>query len=156
VGLSIRFRDPFGNIHALLQPSASEPFAEPAIYNTGFKVSDASTAAFRRLLGEGLGFVARSERYYPPSIPWGHSDGAFAFMLHENEPTEPEIRARRNGGGEAVTLIFSAPAMEQVRSRLLAIGAGDSLVDVGVNRAVLRMPDGLTAQVWAGDPVLPG
>ena len=93
VGLAIRFRDPFGNIHALLEQTVGEvpPFEEPQVYNSGFKHPDADTASLRSLFVEALGFVVRTERYYPPSLPIGHPEGSFAFMLHENEPWEAEV-----------------------------------------------------------------
>ena len=152
VGLAVRFRDPFGNIHALLEHrvSAVPPFDEPKVYNSGLKQPDADTPALR-VLFQDLGMTVRTERYYPPSLPLGHSDGSFAFMLHENEAIEPEIRPRADPDAAAVSLVFAVEDMDAVRRQV-----GDGMTEprgfaLG-ERAHLTVPSGVPIEFWRIGP----
>ncbi|MGQ0590531.1 MAG: VOC family protein [Sphingosinicella sp.] len=150
VGLALRFRDPFGNIHALLQQTIGEvaPFEEPEVYNSGFKRPDSDTPALRRMFA-GLGFVVRSERYYPPSLPIGHGDGSFAFMLHENEPEEPEVRARSQPESAAVSLIFTAADLAAVQQQ---VGSGREDAFALGRRMRVTAPSGVPVEFWRLTP----
>ncbi len=88
VGIATTFRDPSGNLLYLLeqQVGSPSPFREPRVYNAGFQVNDAEAA--KRFYSGILGFVSRSDRYFP-AIPMGHGDGSFAFMLHESKQLTP-------------------------------------------------------------------
>lgn len=88
VGISTHFRDPFGNLLYYLEQQVGPPqeFQQPRIYNVGFRVADMEKA--RRFYCGLLGFVVRSEEYFP-AVPLGHRDGTFAFMLHEEENLPP-------------------------------------------------------------------
>lgn len=88
VGISTHFRDPFGNLLYYLEQQVGPPeeFQEPRIYNVGFRVPDMEKA--RRFYCGLLGFVVRSEKYFP-AVPLGHRDGTFAFMLHEEKDLPP-------------------------------------------------------------------
>lgn len=85
VGIANKFRDPFGNVHSLLEQQIvkTPSFEEPRIYNVGFLISDMKAA--REFYCDKLGFVVRTEKYYPPALPLGHGDGTFAFMLHQRD-----------------------------------------------------------------------
>ena len=85
VGIAAKFRDPFGNVHSLLEQQVVETpiFQEPRIYNVGFYLSDMEAA--RKFYCDKLGFTVRTEKYYPPALPLGHRDGTFAFMLHKGD-----------------------------------------------------------------------
>jgi len=146
VGLAMRIRDPFGNIHSLLQPTlGSVPaFTEPAVYNSGLKNADADTAPLRSLFA-GLGMVVLTERYFPPSLPIGHGDRSFAFMLHENEPGEPEIRARGEPGTAAVSLVFST---EDLQAASRVVGNGEAVPFALGRRLRATIPSGLPIEIW--------
>lgn len=95
VGRAIRFADPAGIVHHMLQPTGpTPPFVEPSIYNCGFDVPEAAIAPTRVLLERGLGFVPLTERYFPPSIPYLEADHSFGFMLHHNQPGQPDLLPR--------------------------------------------------------------
>lgn len=95
VGRSIRFKDPAGIVHHLLQSSRLGPqFAEPRVYNSGFEVPQAAIPSTRALLEQGLGFIAMTERYFPPSVPYLEQSRSFAFMLHHNQPFEQDLLPR--------------------------------------------------------------
>jgi catechol 2,3-dioxygenase-like lactoylglutathione lyase family enzyme len=149
VGLAMRFRDPFGNIHALLEQTAAPvpPFEEPEVYNSGFKIPDADTAALRDLFA-GLGIMVRTERYYPPSLPLGHRDGSFAFMLHENEQGEPEVRARIQPESAAVSLVLATASLDGLRSRLTDAEIGDEGSFALGRRVRVTAPSGVSVEFW--------
>ena len=46
IGIATKFRDPFGNVHSLLEQQVGDtsPFQEPRIYNVGFAISDLQSA----------------------------------------------------------------------------------------------------------------
>ena len=89
------FLDPFGNVHTIIQPvPMPEGFSEPRIYNTGLKLPMGSMPTARQIYGDVLGFVIATERYYPPSLPMEHRDGSFAFMIHDKQPWESDVRVR--------------------------------------------------------------
>ena len=158
VGLSIRFRDPFGNIHALLEHRITDvpPFEEPEVYNSGYKHPDADTDDLRALFVGAMGFDVRTERYYPPSLPIGHRDGSFAFMLHENEPWEAEIRPREDPRTAAVSLVFVTDDLAEARRVLLgAIGPGGIGPErrFGIGRRFdIIVPSGVPAELWRFAP----
>lgn len=153
VGIANRFLDPFGNNHALIQQTIAEPppFEEPEVYNSGFKIADRDTNAMRRLFIEVLGLTARTEKYYPPSLPIGHKDGTLAFMVHENEAFEPEVRPRGDPKSAAVSLVLATDDLDATRRRLLAAGF-DQLgpirpFSMGV-RMTLITPAGVPMEFW--------
>ena len=97
IGRAQRFKDTTGIVHHMLQPNyALPPFAEPRIYNCGLDVPVDAIAPTRVLLEQKLGFAPMTERYFPPSIPYLEGDGSFGFMLHHNQPGEPDLRPRQN------------------------------------------------------------
>lgn len=154
VGQAIRFRDPFGNIHSLLEHTVSEvpPFDEPEVYNSGFKHPDADTASLRALIVDRLGFTVRTERYFPPSLPIGHRDGTFAFMLHENEPWEVEVRPRADPASAAVSLIFATtdlPALRRALSGPAGIASpGEAQAFALGVRSRMIFPSGVPVEYW--------
>ena len=83
VGIAIKFRDPFGNVHSILEEQVGKKteFKEPRIYNVGF--SNKNWETLREFYCDIIGFNVRTE-YYFPAIPIGNPDGSFAFMLHQN------------------------------------------------------------------------
>lgn len=150
VGRAIRFRDPFGAIHYLLQQEVGEPapVAEPVIYNVGFNHTDAIAA--QGLYVDLLGFVVRSMNYYPPAIPLGHADGSFAFMLHK-AAAAPADDAQYASGTGAVA-VFSAPDLAPVRRTLEQSGV--ELVTpaeapgLPYERLAFRDGEGVVSEIW--------
>lgn len=120
VGLAIEFRDPFGTVHSLLQQTIVEPdpFEEPKVYNSGFV--HPKVAEVRPLYVDALGFVVRTEKYFPPALPLGHADGSFAFMLHEQAGLRRAADAYPAGPG--TTLIFTTPDVAAAMAYLTARG----------------------------------
>jgi len=118
VGIATKFRDPFGNVHSLLEQQIIEipQFEEPRIYNAGYYLEDISMA--RKIFCEQLGFVVRTEKYFP-AVPLGTSDGNFAFMLHERKGL---TALNEEYGKQAQTVIqFQTGNLENVRSKLAAV-----------------------------------
>lgn len=96
VGKVIYFEDPFGVRYSFMLINGERPpFSEPRIYNTGFHLPKAAIRAARKLVEDGFGFAAMTERYYPPSIPYLEANKSFAFMLHEHRPFETDWNPRR-------------------------------------------------------------
>lgn len=139
VGRSIRFADTAGIIHHMLQSSRpTPPFAEPRVYNCGFDVPAAAITPTRALLEQGLGFVAMTERYFPPSIPYLEADRSFAFMLHHHQPGEPDLAARPDPRADdlGVWQVFVAADLPAATRAATAAGA------VPLDRRVPRFPMG--------------
>jgi len=88
VGIAQKFRDPFGNVHSLLEHQITEAphFEEPKIYNVGYYLPDLQLA--RDFYVDKLNFDILTMNYYPPVIPLKHSDGSLAVVLHE----QPDLR----------------------------------------------------------------
>ena len=88
VGIAVQFKDPFGNVHSLLeQQIVRDPeFKEPRIYNVGFYLNNIPEA--RKLYTKILNFPVRTEKYFPPALPLSNWDGSFGFMLHEGKELE--------------------------------------------------------------------
>ncbi len=82
VGISIPFRDPFGNLLSLMEVQVRDvPLFEGfKIYNTGI-TSGNMEEAMDFYIGK-LGFLEWSRDYLPQALPLKHSDNSFAFMLH--------------------------------------------------------------------------
>lgn len=120
VGIAVRFKDPFGNVQILIEQTvvAVEPFVEPRIYNVGFQNPDMAEA--RAFYSDKLGFVVRSEKYYPPAIPLGHADGSFSHMLHERKGLQ--IRPDGYPNASQTVLLYRAETFETVLRLLRAIG----------------------------------
>jgi len=93
-GTQIGFRDPFGNVHALVEPPAPARFDEPRVLQAGAKIPIASVPGAKRLYADTLGFVIASERRYPPLLPFDHPDGSRAFVIEDQEGQEPDLRVR--------------------------------------------------------------
>ena len=80
-GYALKFRDPFGNVHSLMETTDKSDFDEPAIYNVGYYLKDMNLA--REFWCGKFGMLVMTESYYPPSIPLLHPDKSFGFMLHD-------------------------------------------------------------------------
>ena len=93
-GLYVRFRDPFGNVHSLVELREPPVFETPRIFRTGIKIPIASVPAAKRLYGDTLGFKIESERCYPPLLPMIHGDGSPAFTIEDKENWERDLRVR--------------------------------------------------------------
>ena len=109
VGRSIRFADHAGVVHHMMHSARAAPlFAEPRIYNCGFDVPAAAMAPARSLLEGALGFTAMTERYFPPSVPYLETNRSFAFMLHQHQDFEPDLRPREMPSRDdlGVSLVF--------------------------------------------------
>ncbi len=89
VGDAVYLTDPFGNTISIMHQTivAVPHFTEPRIYNFGFFIPDMSKA--RSFYCDNFGFVVRSENYLPLDLPLGHTDKAFAYMLHFREGVNP-------------------------------------------------------------------
>ncbi len=116
VGISARFQDPSGNVHSMLEQTVVETpeFVEPRIYNVGFAHPDMAKA--REFYCDKLGFVVRTEKYYPPAIPLGHRDGSFSHMLHEKNGLK---HVRTKYPDEAQTVILYRVPEFNITLRLL-------------------------------------
>jgi predicted enzyme related to lactoylglutathione lyase len=157
VGAAIRFRDADGNVHSLLQTAQppQPPFVEPAMYNSGFKLPDSDTAFVRELVAS-LGFEVMTERYYPPSLPLLHGDRSFAFMVHENEREEPEIRPRSSISTQqnGTVLVLVTDDIAATRRRVArhvggAVGAVDAISRFPLGRRfAFTTRSGVPTEVW--------
>lgn len=89
VGYAIYVKDPFGKDISLMHQTITkvEPFAEPKIYNYGFRVPDMQQAI--DFYCNKIGFREMSQKYLPYDMPLLHADNSFGFMLHFREGTEP-------------------------------------------------------------------
>ena len=119
VGIATTFKDPSGNVLYLLEQQVGDraPFEEPRIYNVGFHLPDEATA--RQLYCDVLGFVVRTERYFP-AIPLGHRDGTFAFMLHEKTDLKP--RTSKYPDEAQIVPLFEATDLDAVVKHLRRSG----------------------------------
>ena len=119
VGIATTFKDPSGNVLYLLEQQVGDkaPFEEPRIYNVGFHLPDEAVA--RQLYCDVLGFVVRTERYFP-AIPLGHPDGTFAFMLHEKDDLKP--RTSKYPDEAQIVPLFEATDLDAVLERLRRSG----------------------------------
>jgi predicted enzyme related to lactoylglutathione lyase len=139
VGRSIRFADTFGVIHHMLQASRVPPaFTEPRIYNCGLDLPVAAIAPTRALLEQGFGFIAATERYYPPSIPYLEADRSFGFMLHHHQPGEPDLAPRSDARRDDLGCwqIYIAADLRAAADAARAYGA------IALDRAPRRFPMG--------------
>lgn len=120
VGIATTFKDPSGNVLYLLEQQVGDrtPFEEPRIYNVGFHVPDVKAA--QRLYCDVLGFVVRTDRYFP-AIPLGHADGSFAFMLHEKSDLTP--RRSKYPTEAQIVPVFEANDLSRVRGVLEESGS---------------------------------
>ncbi|GAM96950.1 hypothetical protein U91I_00571 [alpha proteobacterium U9-1i] len=156
VGRSIRFADHAGVVHHMMHSARAAPlFAEPRIYNCGFDVPVAAIAPTRLLLESALGFVAMTERYFPPSVPYLEADRSFAFMLHHNQDFEPDLRPRETPSRDdiGVSLVFTSTDLRATARA--AIAGGATVLDRGARTIALghRMsfatPGGAPFEVWS-------
>lgn len=156
VGRSVRFRDHAGVIHHMMQSARPMPlFAEPRIYNCGFDVPAAAIAPTRSLLEGALGFVAMTERYFPPSVPYLEADRSFAFMLHHHQDFEPDLRAREapNRNDLGVSLVFTSTDLGATARAAIAGGAtvlGPSARAFALGRRMsFTAPGGAPFEIWS-------
>lgn len=155
VGRSIRFVDPMGVLHHMLQASRAAPaFAEPRVYNTGFEVPQSAIAGARAVLERGLGFVPMTERYFPPSVPYLEQDHSFAFMLHHNQPFEPDHTERLDPKPDDIgpVQIFVTRDLNETANAARAHGAtpltsGSRRFPLG-RRLTLVTPGGAPFELW--------
>lgn len=155
VGRSIRFLDNAGVVHHMLQASRAAPvFAEPRVYNTGFEVPQAAIAPVRAILEQGLGFAPMTERYFPPSVPYLEAEGSFAFMLHHNQPFEPDHIARAapaatDHGPAQIFVVSDLPAASAAVAALgaAALDAEPRAFAYGRRRA-FATPGGAPFELW--------
>ncbi|GAN00074.1 hypothetical protein U91I_03739 [alpha proteobacterium U9-1i] len=154
VGRSIRFADPFGIIHHVLQPTRMPPaFSEPKVYNCGFELPVAAISPTRGLLEQHLGFVPMTERYFPPSIPYLEHNRSFAFMLHHHQPGSPDLASRIGGRADDLGTwqVFTATSLART---VRAAEAGGATLLAGPRRfhfgrrASLLTPGGGPFEVW--------
>jgi predicted enzyme related to lactoylglutathione lyase len=155
VGRSIRFADHAGVIHHMMHSARPTPlFAEPRIYNCGFDVPAAAIAPTRSLLEGALGFVAMTERYFPPSVPYLETDRSFAFMLHHNQDFEPDLLPREALARDdlGVALVFTstdlrATAREAAAGGAVALDRSGRGFSLG-QRMSFATPGGAPFEIW--------
>lgn len=89
LGLTTKVRDPFGNVHSLVEQQVRRDTTLTGIriYNVGYYLPDMQAA--RAIYNDRLGFVPMTENYLPAALPLLHADGSFAFMLHEHRDVQP-------------------------------------------------------------------
>lgn len=155
VGHSVRFADPSGAVHSLLQPNyAGAPVGEPRIYNCGFHLPVAAIPPARTLIESGLGFAPLTERYYPPSVPYLEGDRTFGFMLHHHQPSEPDFVERADARAEdaGVWLVFSTSDLDRAARSAAAHGAtslGRTATRAGARRRAFLTPGGAPFEIWS-------
>jgi glyoxalase/bleomycin resistance protein/dioxygenase superfamily protein len=150
-GLCVRFRDPFGNVHALLEPH--EGVAPTPWAGTGIKIPIASVPAARRLYGDMLCFAAQSERSYPPLIFMVHRDGAPGFTIEDKEIWEPDTRVRaplypRETGS---VLVFTFSDLEELHASLARRAIRMTQIEdfpLGRRMGVIDSA-GLASEIWS-------
>lgn len=156
VGRSIRFADHAGVVHHMMQSAHAAPlFTEPRIYNCGFDVTAEAIAPTRSLLEGTLGFVAMTERYFPPSVPYLEADRSFAFMLHHHQDFEPDLRPREAPGRDdlGVALVFTSTALRATARA--AVTGGATLLDRNARafslgrRMSFATPGGAPFEIWS-------
>jgi predicted enzyme related to lactoylglutathione lyase len=155
------FLDPFGNVHTIIQPVPTpEGFSEPRVYNTALKLPMGSMPAARQIYGDMLGFAIATERHYPPSLPIVHRDGSFAFMIHDKQPWESDVRARaplypRDSGS---VLVFATNDVKEFHAYLSARSASIRTTQVDGFPLGLRMGfidnSGVPSEIWEFVPGL--
>jgi predicted enzyme related to lactoylglutathione lyase len=120
VGDAITITDPFGTRVSLMHEKVrvDAPFREPRIYNAGVNVPDMARA--RSFYGATLGFVERSTRYLPLDMPLGHTDGTFAFMLHQRDGVVDTRYKSTND--ERIVLLFRTTSLADAMSDFAAKG----------------------------------
>lgn len=155
VGRSIRFADHAGVVHHMMQSSRPAPlFAEPRVYNCGFDVPADAIARTRSLLEGALGFVAMTERYFPPSVPYLEKDRSFAFMLHHHQDFEPDLRSREGPRSDdlGVSLVFTTTDLGATARA--AVAGGATQLDrsprafAAFRRISFATPGGAPFEVW--------
>ncbi|HMB94302.1 MAG TPA: VOC family protein [Rhodothermales bacterium] len=89
LGLTTKVRDPFGNVHSLVEQQVRRDTTLTGIriYNIGYYLPDMQAA--RAIYNDKLGFVPMTENYLPAALPLLHADGSFGFMLHEHRGLKP-------------------------------------------------------------------
>jgi catechol 2,3-dioxygenase-like lactoylglutathione lyase family enzyme len=153
-GLYIRFRDPFGNVHSLVQLREPPSFEIPRIYRAGIKIPIASVPAAKRLYGDTLGFAIESERHYPPLVPLIHRDGSPAFTVEDKENWERDLRVRapRYPDETGVVMVLETPDLAETRRELSSRMPGLALTPaapfaLGQRMALIDMA-GLATEIW--------
>ncbi len=138
VGISIPFKDPFGNLLSLIEVQIREvpAFEGFQIYNTGITSGDMDKAIS---FYEGiLGFEEWSRDYLPQAMPLKHKDQSFAFMLHYKAGLAP--RSRKFGTESEINLLFSSSDLSKTISGLKQQGV--EMVSVSKTRAAFKDPFG--------------
>lgn len=149
VGVDVTFYDPFGTRISVMEERTGRPGPEqePAIYNMGYTAPD--VAAQRPLYLDGLGFVVRTEDYFPPALPLGHRDGSFAFMLHQKNV---DLGPATYPGGTGTTLVFSTADLDAARTALEDRGLEflNTQADEqgGMRFLAFRDPAGIVSELW--------
>lgn len=153
-GLYLRFRDPLGNVHSLLQLRESPFFEEPRIHRTGIKIPIASIPTAKRLYSDTLGFAVGSERHYPPLLPIVHRDGSTAFTIEDKENWERDLRVRapRYPDETGVVMVLETEDIAATRRELASRMPGLTLTPVvpfalGQRMALIDMA-GLATEIW--------
>ncbi|HEY2069676.1 MAG TPA: hypothetical protein VGG48_09005 [Rhizomicrobium sp.] len=151
-GLCQRFRDPLGNIHTLIEPR--EEITAPRIRSFGIKIPISSVPAAKRLYAGTLGFVAQTERHYPPLLPMIHRDGAPAFTIEDKEIWEPDprVRAPLYPAETGAVLIFRSWTLRGHREALTRRAPDLRLTPIGEFPLGWRMgfidSAGLASEIW--------
>lgn len=155
VGRSVRFVDPSGAVHSILQPNyVGAPVGEPRIYNCGFHLPVAAIPPARNLIESGLGFAPLTERYYPPSVPYLEADRTFGFMVHHHQPSETDFVERQDARADdaGAWLVFGAPDLDRASRSAVAHGAvalGRPPSLAGARRRAFLTPGGAPFEIWS-------
>jgi len=156
IGVVDCFRDPFGNVHSLVELSdpPAETWSEPDIYNVGIRLPIAAVPEARRIYSDALGFSVRTDRYYPPALPMMNPGGSFAFMIYDKPSFLSDFRAKaplypaENG----CLLVFQSRDVDAFRASLRARAPRLRMTDVqdfafGRRMAIIDNA-GIASEVW--------
>jgi len=123
VGYSMKFSDPFGTTHYIMQVTMQQQpvrFKEPKLYNYGVKIADMDKA---REFYKRIGFKEAGTSYLPLDLVILNPDRSFAYMLHFREGTEA-IRYHTSND-QHVALLFATTdlnfTIEQLKNRKIEI-----------------------------------
>lgn len=116
VGIHIPISDPSGNLLHLMEVQVRKipKFEGFRLYNSGSTLNDMPAAEI--FYKKHLGFEDWSRDYLPDALPLRHSDGSFAFMLHENK--ELSLSTYQYGTSPGVVLMLEANNLEDLVSYL--------------------------------------
>ncbi|WP_420317350.1 VOC family protein [Ekhidna sp.] len=142
VGISIPFKDPSGHVLSLIEVQIRKipAFEGYKVYNTGVTISDMEKVSAFYL--DILGFDEWSRNYLPEALPLKHTDGTFAFMIHQKGNLK---RNPLEYGDAQMVLLFETSNLNDTREYLKEQGV--LFKEIG-DKVICKDPEGNAIEIF--------